>query len=575
MRKFAIFLMALIMLIPNTIASAVSVDSYSDVNENDWYYNAIQYVTESGLFSGTTETTFAPDDTMTRAMAVTVLGRFAKVEAAYYGDIGIITSPAVNVRREPSIDSEQIAVVIDGQRVQIMGMTGDWYHIRYGDYTGYVRNDLMKPINYQYFTDVTDDKYYAPYVNWAFNQEIVNGTSYTTFSPYRYVSRQEICVILYKYAQSINANLKPVQEKFDFKDDSSISSWAKDAVYTMQQAGIIAGKYQYFNPHNEATRSEMAVIFTRFAEVVGQKADSDYTPEPSPAFAADGSYIYGTALPETTSVVDSYFDDAAFIGHSYVAGMEMYFSLPNAVYFGITGISTPGMLKYEGFELEHGNAGLASADVYEFSDYTVSDYAVSDYEMSADDSDLDFVSTYAEDSNDGSPEDINDGNGDDGTTDDEYPDDGIGSPESPRGTLANALSMKSYGKIYVMLGTNDLGVSETSTSDYMTNMLNLVNLIQEKQPNATIYLLAIAPVSRTLSESSDVINRNNIIAYNSVLKQISSDMKVVYLDTFSLFADTSGHFPETVCASDGIHPLSSQYVVLKNFLKNHTLQPAQ
>ena len=566
MRKFAIFLMALIMLIPNTFASAISVENYSDVNKDDWYYSSIQYVTESGLFSGTTETTFAPEDTMTRAMAVTVLGRFAKVESTPYGDMGIITELAVNVRKEPSLDSEIITVVTDGKRVQIMGMTGDWYHIRYGDNIGYVRNDLMKPVNYQYFTDVTDDKYYAPYVNWAYGNKIVNGTSYTTFSPYRYVSRQEVCVILYEYAQSINADLKFVQDKFDFKDDHSISSWAKDAVYTMQQAGIIAGKYQYFNPHDEATRSEMAVIFTRFAEAAGQKSDTDYAPEPVPSFAADGSYIYGTALPETTSVVDSYFDDAAFIGHSYVAGMEMYFSMPNAVYFGVTGISTPGMLKYEGFELEHGNAGLAST-------YTLADfYDPADYDVSANDSDSEYGSKDTRDTGNGDTDSGSSG-GDTGDSGDS--DDGIGSPESPRGTLANALSMKSYGKIYIMLGTNDLGISDTSTSHYMTNMLNLVNLVQEKQPNAIIYLLAIAPVSRSLSESSDVINRSNIIAYNSVLKQISSDMKVVYLDTFSLFADKNGYFPDTVCASDGIHPLSSQYVLLKNFLKNHTLQPAQ
>ena len=181
MRKFTVFLLTLIMLVPSTSASAATVEGYTDISPDDWYYNAIQYVTELGLFSGTSETTFSPNETMTRAMAMTVLGRFANVDLVTYGDVGIVTKPAVNVRREPNMDSEVVTVVTEDTRLQILGMTGDWYRISYGEFTGYIRSDLMKPINYQYFTDVTNDKYYATYVNWAFSKEIINGTSYTTF----------------------------------------------------------------------------------------------------------------------------------------------------------------------------------------------------------------------------------------------------------------------------------------------------------------------------------------------------------------------------------------------------------
>lgn len=56
-------------------AAAVSVRNFTDVSEDSWYYEYVDFVTDRGYFAGTSETTFSPDVTMTRAMFVTVLAR--------------------------------------------------------------------------------------------------------------------------------------------------------------------------------------------------------------------------------------------------------------------------------------------------------------------------------------------------------------------------------------------------------------------------------------------------------------------------------------------------------------------
>lgn len=554
MKKILSFLLAAVLLISVSGLSgrAVSVNDFTDVPTSEWYYEAVKYVTDAGLFSGTSGNTFSPNETMTRAMVVTVLGRLAGIKPVTLGDMGIITKPAVNVRKEPSINCAVVTVVTKGMRVEIIGMTGEWYHIRYDGKTGYIRNDLMQPRNYAYFSDVTDDRYYATHVNWAYEKKVISGISETVFSPYRYISREEVSVMLYNYAKAMNVKLPTTEAKRTYTDDKSISSWAKTAVYAMQQAGLITGRSENkaFEPHGEATRAEVAMTFMRLGKLMGNDvsptptptpsptptvaptptpspevtptptptatptpsvtpsptvvptpsptADPSYKPEPSPSFAADGSYIYGTAMPETAAVSDSYFDNACFIGHSFVMGMEMFFALPKADFYGVNSISASGILKYEGFPVPEG------------------------------------VST-------------------------EW-----------KGTISNVLQARNYDKVYIMLGLNDLGAEAFHLSNYYTNMSKIVSIVQDANPNAKIYLIASTPVTKELSARSTEVKRDLIVQFNEKLKQISKEKQVVYLDAFTLFCDSDGNLPVDLSSKDGFHLISSQYEVLKNFLKTHT-----
>ena len=112
---------------------------FTDVRESDWFYEDVAFAYENGLFAGTSDTTFSPNASMTRAMLVTVLYRLEG-------------QPAVN------------------------GRSG--------------------------FSDVQYNGYYEDAVTWAADNGIVNGTSTTTFSPNANVTREQMAAILYPYIRT-------------------------------------------------------------------------------------------------------------------------------------------------------------------------------------------------------------------------------------------------------------------------------------------------------------------------------------------------------------------------------------
>jgi hypothetical protein len=116
---------------------------------------------------------------------------------------------------------------------------------------------------------VKADAYYAPYVNWAAKTGIVSGTTDTTFAPDTNINREQMAVIMKNYAVKLGYTVPKALEAVTFADNASISSWAKEAVKSMQQAGILAGKTNNrFDPAGTATRAEVATVLRRFVEIV-------------------------------------------------------------------------------------------------------------------------------------------------------------------------------------------------------------------------------------------------------------------------------------------------------------------
>ena len=180
--------------------------AFTDI-ENHWAKDNILFVVSRGLLNGTSETTFSPNTGMTRGMFVTALGRLAGVDPADY-------------------------------------QSGK-------------------------FTDVKADAYYAPYVNWAAKTGIVSGTTDTTFAPDTNINREQMAVIMNNYAVKLGYTVPKALEAVTFADNASISSWAKEAVKSMQQAGILAGKTNNrFDPAGTATRAEVATVLWRFVEII-------------------------------------------------------------------------------------------------------------------------------------------------------------------------------------------------------------------------------------------------------------------------------------------------------------------
>ena len=182
------------------------VPAFTDITGH-WAADNILFAASRGLISGTSDTTFSPGTGMTRGMFVTALGRLAGINPDSY-------------------------------------QTGK-------------------------FTDVKADAYYAPYVNWAAQTGIVEGITATTFAPDTNINREQMAVIMKNYAAKLGYDLPQTLKAVTFADNTQISSWAKDAVKSMQQAGILTGKNENkFDPKGTATRAEVATVLRRFVEIV-------------------------------------------------------------------------------------------------------------------------------------------------------------------------------------------------------------------------------------------------------------------------------------------------------------------
>lgn len=177
---------------------------FTDVNDDDWFYDDVNYVVENEIFKGTSTTSFSPDATMTRGMLVTVLFR----------------------------------------------LSGD---------------DAVSGVNA--FSDVKTDAYYADAVVWAADKGITTGTGNNHFSPSQVVTREEAVTFLYRFAKYIEANLTETTETeiTSYSDYSEISSWALESLTWAYNAQIIQGvSDNRLNPAGETTRAQMAAIIHRF-----------------------------------------------------------------------------------------------------------------------------------------------------------------------------------------------------------------------------------------------------------------------------------------------------------------------
>jgi hypothetical protein len=181
---------------------------FLDVRSSDWYYNAISYVTGKNLFNGTSQTAFSPQNSMTRGMFVTVLHRLA-------GKPGIVASSQ--------------------------------------------------------FSDVADvSSYYYNAVVWANQNGIVTGFSDGKFHPDESITREQMAVIISRYAAFAGYNTTPADTSaFDsFSDKNSVSGYAADAVKWVTAAGLLNGSDGKIVPKGTASRAQVAQIILNFCQKI-------------------------------------------------------------------------------------------------------------------------------------------------------------------------------------------------------------------------------------------------------------------------------------------------------------------
>lgn len=179
---------------------------FGDVKSADWFYNDVKYVYEKGMMAGTAADVFAPNTTTTRAMIVTILYRLEG-------------SPAV---------------------------TGT-----------------------SAFVDVPAGQWYTDAVNWAAANQIVKGTSATTFAPNDSITREQMAAILYRYAQYKGYDVTKKADLSGYSDNSQVSAYAKDALAWANAAKLINGVTNTtLAPQGNATRAQVSAILHRFCDGV-------------------------------------------------------------------------------------------------------------------------------------------------------------------------------------------------------------------------------------------------------------------------------------------------------------------
>lgn len=111
------------------------------------------------------------------------------------------------------------------------------------------------------FTDVPETEWYYSYINWAYENGIVSGMSATTFEPNANITREQMSIMLCKFASSQEIALPQTTTGITFTDQGSISSWAAAYVNTVVGAGIINGQPEGdFQPQGLATRAQAAKV---------------------------------------------------------------------------------------------------------------------------------------------------------------------------------------------------------------------------------------------------------------------------------------------------------------------------
>ncbi|MDD6644289.1 MAG: endonuclease [Firmicutes bacterium] len=187
---------------PEPAEPEVKIEQFKDVSESDWFYDGVKYAVESGLMKGVSEEDFAPDDTLTRAMLVTILYRLAG-------------SPAVD-------ENAKLA-----------------------------------------FTDVEDGQWYTDAILWATEEGITHGITETTFGTNDPVTREQMVTFLWRYVGEPKSEQSldhfPDADRISSFAETAMRWAVENGIITGNEMN---GK-AYIDPQGNATRAQIAVIFMR------------------------------------------------------------------------------------------------------------------------------------------------------------------------------------------------------------------------------------------------------------------------------------------------------------------------
>ena len=133
-------------------------------------------------------------------------------------------------------------------------------------------------------------------------------------------------------------------------------------------------------------------------------------------------------------------------------------------------------------------------------------------------------------------------------------------------SLGELLDKKNFGKVYIMLGINEIGYNMSQTAKKYQELLKYVNT---KQPKAIIYLQANLHVTKEKSDSDKTINNTRINKLNSVISKMANNKNIFYLDVNSIFDDSSGNLRADY-TSDKVHIYGKYYKQWTEWIRKNT-----
>lgn len=132
-------------------------------------------------------------------------------------------------------------------------------------------------------------------------------------------------------------------------------------------------------------------------------------------------------------------------------------------------------------------------------------------------------------------------------------------------TLLQALEEKQYGKIYILLGINEIGFN---TDSFVSLYEGVLDEIAAAEPDAELYIMSLTPITERRSTSDDVFSRERVEEFNKRLYALAEDHSCYYLDLYGALADEDGWLtPEQ--STDGIHFTADKYPEWADYLRTH------
>ena len=141
-------------------------------------------------------------------------------------------------------------------------------------------------------------------------------------------------------------------------------------------------------------------------------------------------------------------------------------------------------------------------------------------------------------------------------------------------TLLEALEREQYGKVYLCLGVNELGVYDDE--GFYQSYLSAIDAIRACQPNAVIYIQGLIPLNEEdvkATNGPDYLKNDHLRVYNELMFKAAQEKQVVFLDLYTAFADENGALPAGA-SRDGVHLKKDYCQQWLAYLQSHTVDPA-